>query len=99
VTQARAGAVAAGQTGNPGRVAADNTLSSASRSLFAVAENDSQLRPVESFVLFARPTGVGAVGFFAAAEDERAVLQVTFAGERSALGPPPARAEVPPGAG
>ena len=51
VTQARAAAVAAGQTGDPEKVAAaENALSGTLRSLFAVAENYPQLRAVESFV-------------------------------------------------
>jgi LemA protein len=51
VTQARANAVAAGATGDPGRIAgAENALSGALRSLFAVSENYPQLRAVESFV-------------------------------------------------
>jgi LemA protein len=51
VTQARASAVAAGATGDPGQFApAENALSGALRSLFAVAENYPQLRAVESFV-------------------------------------------------
>jgi LemA protein len=51
VTQARANAVAAGATGDPGQVApAENALSGALRSLFAVAENYPQLRAVESFL-------------------------------------------------
>jgi LemA protein len=50
VTQARAAAVAAGQTGDPTKVAAaENALSGTLRSLFAVAENYPQLRAVESF--------------------------------------------------
>jgi LemA protein len=51
VTQARSDAVAAGATGDPGKIApAENALSGALRSLFAVAENYPQLRAVESFV-------------------------------------------------
>ena len=51
VTQARAEAVAAGATGNPGQIVpAENALSGALRSLFAVAENYPQLRAVESFL-------------------------------------------------
>jgi LemA protein len=51
VTEARANAVAAGATGDPGEIApAENALSGALRSLFAVAENYPQLRAVESFV-------------------------------------------------
>jgi LemA protein len=50
VTNARAAAVAAGATGDPAQVApAENALSGALRSLFAVAENYPQLRAVESF--------------------------------------------------
>jgi LemA protein len=51
VTQARANAVTAGATGDPGKIApAENVLSGALRSLFAVAENYPQLRAVESFL-------------------------------------------------
>jgi LemA protein len=51
VTQARANAVAAGATGDPTHIApAENALSGALRSLFAVAENYPQLRAVESFL-------------------------------------------------
>jgi LemA protein len=51
VTQARANAVTAGATGDPGQIApAENVLSGALRSLFAVAENYPQLRAVESFL-------------------------------------------------
>ncbi len=51
VTQARADAVTAGATGDPGQIApAENALSGALRSLFAVAENYPQLRAVESFL-------------------------------------------------
>jgi LemA protein len=51
VTQARADAVAAGATGDPAKIApAENALSGALRSLFAVAENYPQLRAVESFL-------------------------------------------------
>ena len=51
VTQARANAVTAGATGDPGQIApAENALSGALRSLFAVAENYPQLRAVESFL-------------------------------------------------
>src|SRR5665811_1874699 len=51
VTQARANAVTAGATGDPAKIApAENVLSGALRSLFAVAENYPQLRAVESFV-------------------------------------------------
>jgi LemA protein len=50
VTQARANAVNAGATGDPAKIApAENALSGALRSLFAVAENYPQLRAVESF--------------------------------------------------
>ncbi len=50
VTKARADAVAAGATGDPSKIApAENVLSGALRSLFAVAENYPQLRAVESF--------------------------------------------------
>ena len=51
VTQARADAVTAGATGDPGQIGlAENALSGALRSLFAVAENYPQLRAVESFL-------------------------------------------------
>ena len=51
VTAARAGAVAAGATGDPAQIGpAENALSSSLRSLFAVAENYPQLRAVESFM-------------------------------------------------
>jgi LemA protein len=51
VTKARADAVSAGATGDPGQIApAENALSGALRSLFAVAENYPQLRAVESFL-------------------------------------------------
>src|SRR5271155_2984939 len=51
VTQARANAVTAGATGDPNQIApAENALSGALRSLFAVAENYPQLRAVESFI-------------------------------------------------
>jgi LemA protein len=51
VTSARAGAIAAGATGNPANVAtAENALTSSLRSLFAVAESYPQLRAVESFL-------------------------------------------------
>ncbi|HXQ18870.1 MAG TPA: LemA family protein [Acidimicrobiales bacterium] len=51
VTQARANAVSAGATGDPAKIApAENILSGALRSLFAVAENYPQLRAVESFL-------------------------------------------------
>jgi len=51
VTAARAGAVAAGATGDPAKIGpAENALSASLRSLFAVAENYPQLRAVESFL-------------------------------------------------
>jgi len=51
VTEARSNAVSAGSSGDPGQIAsAENTLSGALRSLFAVAENYPQLRAVESFL-------------------------------------------------
>ena len=51
VTQARANAVTAGATGDPSQVApAENALTGALRSLFAVAENYPQLKAVESFL-------------------------------------------------
>jgi LemA protein len=51
VTKARADAVSAGATGDPTKIApAENVLSGALRSLFAVAENYPQLKAVESFV-------------------------------------------------
>lgn len=51
VTDARAKAVAAGATGDPAQIApAENVLTGALRSLFAVAENYPQLRAVESFL-------------------------------------------------
>jgi LemA protein len=51
VTQARANAVTAGATGDPAKIApAENVLTGALRSLFAVAENYPQLRAVESFI-------------------------------------------------
>ncbi len=51
VTQARANAVTAGATGDPAQIApAENVLTGALRSLFAVAENYPQLRAVESFL-------------------------------------------------
>jgi LemA protein len=50
VTKARADAVTAGATGDPSKIGpAENVLSGALRSLFAVAENYPQLRAVESF--------------------------------------------------
>ena len=52
VTRARADAVAAGASGDPRQIAdAENTLGTALRSLFAVAEAYPQLRAVESFTL------------------------------------------------
>jgi LemA protein len=51
VTKARADAVSAGATGDPSKIGpAENVLSGALRSLFAVAENYPQLRAVESFL-------------------------------------------------
>jgi LemA protein len=51
VTRARADAVSAGATGDPVQIApAENALTGAIRSLFAVAENYPQLRAVESFL-------------------------------------------------
>jgi LemA protein len=51
VTRARANAVSAGATGDPVQIAsAENALSGALRSVFAVAENYPQLRAVESFL-------------------------------------------------
>jgi LemA protein len=51
VTSARSNAVSAGASGNPAHIAsAENALSGAIRSLFAVAENYPQLRAVESFL-------------------------------------------------
>jgi LemA protein len=51
VTMARSNAVTAGATGDPAKIAtAENALSGALRSLFAVAENYPQLRAVESFL-------------------------------------------------
>jgi LemA protein len=51
VTEARANAVSAGATGDPAKIGpAENVLSGALRSLFAVAENYPQLRAVESFL-------------------------------------------------
>src|SRR5437762_4413970 len=50
VTQARANAIAAGQTGSPEqRAAAENQLATALRSVFAVAENYPQLQAVQEF--------------------------------------------------
>jgi LemA protein len=51
VTEARAGAVRAGETGDPAKIGqAENALTQTLRSLFAVAENYPQLRAVESFL-------------------------------------------------
>jgi len=51
VTQARSAAISAGATGDVSQIApAENALSGALRSLFAVAENYPQLRAVESFL-------------------------------------------------
>jgi LemA protein len=51
VTQARAGAVAAGATGNPAAIGpAENILSQALRQLFAVAENYPDLKAVATFL-------------------------------------------------
>lgn len=51
VTFARAGAVSAGATGDRAQIAAaENTLTQALRSLFAVAENYPQLKAVEPFI-------------------------------------------------
>jgi LemA protein len=51
VTEARANAVAVGATGDPAKIGpAENALTGALRSLFAVAENYPQLRAVESFL-------------------------------------------------
>jgi LemA protein len=51
VTEARANAVSAGATGDPAKIGpAENVLTGALRSLFAVAENYPQLRAVESFL-------------------------------------------------
>lgn len=50
VTKARAAAVSAGASSDPGQIApAENALSASLRSLFAVAENYPTLRAVESF--------------------------------------------------
>jgi LemA protein len=50
VTQARANAVAAGASGSPQQMAqAENVLTGALRSLFAVAENYPQLQAVQEF--------------------------------------------------
>src|SRR5580692_2528699 len=51
VTEARANAVSAGAAGDPAKIApAENALTGALRSLFAVAESYPQLRAVESFL-------------------------------------------------
>jgi LemA protein len=51
VTRARANAISAGASGDPGQIApAENALSGTLRSLFAVAENYPQLRAVESYL-------------------------------------------------
>jgi len=51
VTEARAGAVSAGASGDPAKIGpAEGVLSQALRSLFAVAENYPALRAVETFV-------------------------------------------------
>jgi LemA protein len=51
VTAARAGAIDAGATGDPAKIApAEGALAQSLRSLFAVAENYPQLRAVESFL-------------------------------------------------
>ena len=128
VTQARANAVTAGATGDPAQIApAENALSGALRSLFAVAENYPQLRAVESFlqlqetltgtedkIEYARryyntsardynialqtfprnsiagPFGFKAVAFFATADEDRTVPQVSFSGsEPGAVVPAP----------
>ena len=50
VTQARANAISAGQTGTPEqRAAAENQLTAALRSVFAVAENYPQLQAIQEF--------------------------------------------------
>lgn len=50
VTQARANAISAGATGDPAqRAAAENQLTAALRSVFAVAENYPQLQAVQEF--------------------------------------------------
>ena len=50
VTNARANAISAGQTGTPAdRAAAENMLTSALRTVFAVAENYPQLQAVQEF--------------------------------------------------
>ena len=51
VTAARAGAIAAGKSGDPAQIGpAEDALSRTLRSLFAVAENYPQLRAVETFL-------------------------------------------------
>lgn len=51
VTAARAGAISAGETGDPAKIGpAEDVLTRTLRSLFAVAENYPQLRAVESFL-------------------------------------------------
>lgn len=51
VTTARAGAIAAGSTGDPAQIGpAEDALSRSLRSLFAVAENYPQLKAVETFL-------------------------------------------------
>src|SRR5260221_6022276 len=50
VTNARAGAVAAGATGDPAKIgAAENILSQSLRSLFAVSENYPDLKAITAF--------------------------------------------------
>src|SRR5450759_872501 len=50
VTNARAGAVAAGATGDPAKIgAAENMLSQSLRSLFAVSENYTDLKAITAF--------------------------------------------------
>jgi LemA protein len=50
VTNARAGAVAAGATGDPAKIgAAENVLSQSLRSLFAVSENYPDLKAISAF--------------------------------------------------
>lgn len=50
VTKARANAISAGQTGNPEqRAVAENQLTAALRTVFAVAENYPQLQAVQEF--------------------------------------------------
>lgn len=51
VTAARAGAIAAGSTGDPARMGpAEDALTRSLRSLFAVAENYPQLKAVDTFL-------------------------------------------------